>query len=270
MISRSPLAARHRSPRLRPRRRLECGALILALALVLAGCAGGQSNEGESAAEAPAQQQQPPQGGTQQQERSRPASGKIVGRATDAQTGRPLPNVYVVVGYEGIQRAAITGPDGRYVVPEVPANKPAAILGFHENNYRYHNSQFDRNVVPRLQPGQTVNYDFQVRRLPPAGQPEVTDAAIDTDTARPGQTVEFGLTVTKPGAGGLSQEVFASSPKLGRLAWLRPAGGQRFRGVLTIPRDTPPGMYPFAFFAASNQCYDPEKFPRRMLRVLPG
>lgn len=32
--------------------------------------------------------------------------------------------------------------------------------------------------------------------------------------------------------------------------------------------DTPPGDYPFAFFAASNQCYDPETFPRRVLRVV--
>jgi len=45
------------------------------------------------------------------------------------------------------------------------------------------------------------------------------------------------------------------------------AGGNRFRGALTIPPDTPPGDYPFAFFAASNKCYDPVAFPKRVLRV---
>lgn len=52
--------------------------------------------------------------------------------------------MYIVVGYQGIQRAAITAPDGRYVVPDVPAGEPAAILGFHDNNYRYHNSRSTR------------------------------------------------------------------------------------------------------------------------------
>lgn len=267
MTSKLSTRARRRPRGLPPRRRIGLRALAVTLALVHVACGG---SEQERAAppppEQPAADGRPPEN----QPPSRPDAGKITGRATDAETGRALPNVYVVVGYQGIQRAAITGRDGRYVVPEVPANKPAAILGFHENNYRYHNSQYDRGVVPRLRPGQTLNYDFQVRRLPPGGQPQVTDAVIGTAAARPGDKVQFGLTVTEPGKGGLSEEVFASSPKLGRVAWLRPAGGNRFRGTLTIPRDTPPGEYPFAFFAASNECYDPETFPRRTLRVLPN
>ncbi len=274
-MSSSPSTHARRRPR-RPRRSARSGAAVLAMGFAVAGCSSDEPPGAGQAAtqrdQPPPRQQQPPGGGGQAEGRPQPgtATGRIVGRATDAQSGRPLSNVYIVVGYQGIQRAAITGPDGRYVVPEVPANEPAAILGFHENNYRYHNSQFDRSVVPRLRPGQTIDYDFQVRRLPPRGQPEVTDAAIATTTARPGQTVEFALTVTKPGEGGLSQEVFAASPKMGRVAWLRPAGGNRFRGTVTVPPDTPPGEYPFAFFAASNQCYDPEQFPRRTLRVLPG
>ena len=271
-MSSSPSANAPLRSRLCPR----SGTAVLALGFVVAGCSSDQPPGGGQAStqrdQPPPPQQQSPGGGGQAERAPQrgTATGKIVGRATDAQTGRPLSNVYLVVGYKGIQRAAITGPDGRYVVPEVPANEPAAILGFHENNYRYHNSQFDRNVVPRLQPGQTIDYDFEVQRLPPGGQPEVTDAAIGTTTARPGQTVEFGLSVTKPGRGGLSQEVFAASPKLGRVAWLRPAEGNRFRGTLTVPPDTPPGEYPFAFFVASNECYDPEQFPRRTLRVVPG
>lgn len=242
-------------------------ALVLSLALVATAC-GGDDEQG--ADQAAPRQEQTATNETQIQEEQAPAqaTGHIVGRATDEASGRPLSDVYIVVGYQGVQRAAITGPDGRYVVPDVPAGEPAAILGFHENNYRYHNSRYDADVVPRLEPGQTFDYDFTVRRLEPRGQPEVTDAAIGTDTARPGERVEFGLTVTEGGEGGLSEEVFAASPELGRVAWLRPAEGNRFRGALTVPPGTPPGDYPFAFFAASNECYDPETFPRRVLRVV--
>lgn len=242
-------------------------ALMLCLALIATAC-GGDDEQGTG--QAAPRQEQTATNQTQTQEEQAPAAatGTIVGRATDEDSGRPLSDVYIVVGYKGVQRAAVTGPDGRYVVPEVPAGEPAAILGFHENNYRYHNSRFDADVVPRLQPGETFDYDFTVRKLEPRGQPEVTDAAIGTETARPGDTVEFGLTVTEGGEGGLSEEVFAASPELGRVAWLRPAEGNRFRGALTIPRDTPPGDYQFAFFAASKKCYDPETFPRRVLRVV--
>lgn len=167
--------------------------------------------------QAATQQQQTATNQTQTQEGQAPAAatGTIVGRAIDESSGRPLSDVYIVVGYKGIQRAAVTGPDGRYVVPEVPAGEPAAILGFHENNYRYHNSRFDADVVPRLKPGETFDYDFTVRKLEPRGQPEVTDAAIGTETARPGDTVEFGLTVTKGGEGGLSERCSPRVPSSG-------------------------------------------------------
>lgn len=194
-------------------------------------------------------------------------AGTILGRAIDESSGKPLAEVYIVVGYKGIQRAAITDADGRYTVHGVPAGEPATILGFHEHNYRYHNSRYDADFVPRLEPGQTITYNFTARQLAdPAGQPIVSDPVISTGTARPGDRVQFELTVTG-GEGGLSDEVFASSPRLGRIAWLQAAGGDRFRGELTIPSDTAPGDYPFAFFAASNKCYDPERFPTRVLHV---
>lgn len=59
-----------------------------------------------------------------------------------------------------------------------------------------------------------------------------------------------------------------SSPELGRVAWLKPVGDDRYRAVLTIPSDIQPGEYPFAYFAASNQCYDPPVFPTLVLRVM--
>lgn len=195
------------------------------------------------------------------------ASGTIVGRARDQSSGRPLADVYVVVGHRGIQRAAITGPDGHFEVRDVPAGQPAAILGFREHSYRYHTSEFDSDVVPTLRPGQTFEYAFVLRKLKDVGnQPKVSDPTISTAIAHPGDRVQFELTVTG-GAGGPSDKVFAASPRLGRVAWLGATDGDRYRGDLTIPPDTAPGTYRFAFFGGSDQRRQPERFPTRVLRV---
>jgi len=248
------------SPGSGPSRRL--GLLILVLAVVSAACTGGAGSQG-----APPRDPAPATGASPSEGRPA-ATGKIVGRVVDQSPGQPLPDVYILVGYQGIQRAAKTGPDGRYAVPGVPAGEPAAVLGFHEGNYRYHNSRYDAGVVPMLTPGQTFEYDFAVRQLDdPAGQPQVSEPALMPDAVRAGDTVEFELTV-RGGKGGLSDEVFAASPELGRLAWLKPVGADRYRATLIVPRDTPPGEYPFAYFAASDQCYDPAAFPTRVLRVM--
>lgn len=245
--------------------------VVWMIAFVVSGCAGGaDESSGQPPATSPPSASRQPQPTPAQSEAPSAESeprGTIVGRATEEGSGKPLADVYIVVGYKGVQRAAITGPDGRYTVRDVPAGEPAAILGFHEQNYRYHNSEYDAQVVPSLEPGQTFPYDFTVRPLEdPAGRPQVSDPTISTETARPGDQVQFELTVTG-GAGGLSDEVFASSPRLGRVAWLDQVEGDRYRGELTIPPGIAPGEYQFAFFAASNECYDPEQFPTRILRV---
>jgi Carboxypeptidase regulatory-like domain len=196
-----------------------------------------------------------------------PDTGTIVGRVTDQTTGQPVAGVYLTIGYQGIQLAAVTGADGRYRVPNVPAGRPADVFGFHGGGYRYHNSIYDDHLRIVLQPGQTYTYDFAVKHLnDPAGEPQVADPAVTPTSAKPGQTVTFELTA-RGGKGGLSDEVFAASPALGRLAWLRPIGGDRFRGTLTIPPGTAPGDYPVAFFAASNACYDNHVFPLLTLHV---
>ena len=62
------------------------------------------------------------------------------------------------VGYTGIEMAAITDADGRYRVPDVPAGQPADVFGFHEGDYRYHNSLnslYDDYLKIMLEPGQT-------------------------------------------------------------------------------------------------------------------
>ena len=197
----------------------------------------------------------------------RPGTGAIVGRVTDANTGRPVEGVYLTVGYTGIKLAAITDADGRYRVPDVPAGQPADVFGFHGGGYRYHNSLYDDHLHIVLQPGQTYTYDFTVKQLnDPAGEPEVRDPTLSPTGATPGQEVVFEVTA-RGGAGGLSDEVIAASPKLGRLALLTPIGGDRFRGTMTIPPQTAPGDYPVAFFAASNACYDNHTFPVLTLHV---
>lgn len=199
-----------------------------------------------------------------------PGTGAIVGRVTDQATGRPVAGVYLTVGYKGIKLAAITGADGRYRVPNVPAGQPADVFGFHGGGYRYHNSIYDDHLKIVLTPGQTYVYDFAVKPLnDPAGEPQVIAPAIAPDRGAPGQTIGFAVTA-KGGKGGLSDEVFAASPTLGRLALLAPVGGDRFRGTLTIPPGTKPGDYPFAFFAASNDCYDNPAFPLLTLHVAAG
>ncbi len=194
-------------------------------------------------------------------------TGKITGRATDNSTGEPVSDIYIVVGWRDMQLAAITDDDGRYTVPNVPAGEPAPVFGFHEGQYLYRNSAFHDDLEINLDPGETFTYDFTVREHDdPAGQPEVSDPLISPKSVAAGDTVTFGLTA-KGGEGGLSPEVIASSPKLGKMVLLESEGGDRFSAEFDIPADTPPGEYPFAFFAASKKCYDPEVFPELTLSV---
>lgn len=193
--------------------------------------------------------------------------GTITGLVTDRDTGAPVASVYITVGYNGLKLATITGADGRYTIANVPAGQPADVFGFHGGGYRYRNSVYDDGLHIVLQPGQTFTYNFPVYQLhDPAGEPQVDNPSIAPLTAAPGQTVTFGLTASG-GKGGLSDEVIAASPTLGRMALLAPAGGNDFRGALTVPLNTPAGDYPFAFFAASNDCYDNHVFPMLTLHV---
>ncbi|MDQ2998879.1 MAG: carboxypeptidase-like regulatory domain-containing protein, partial [Chloroflexota bacterium] len=182
-------------------------------------------------------------------------------------SGAPLAGVYIVVGYKGLKLATITGADGRYTVNNVPAGKPADVFGFTGRGYRYHNSIYDDNLKIVLKPGETYTYDFKTFQLnDPAGEPQVANPTVSTDTVAAGQKVTFSLKASG-GKGGLSDEVFAASPQLGRLALLVPAGGDTFSSSFTVPAGTPPGDYEFAFFAASNECYDNADFLKLTLHV---
>jgi len=194
-------------------------------------------------------------------------TGTITGRVTDDATGEPLTDVYITVGWETLMLATITDADGRYTVPNVPAGESAPVLGFHDDGYRYHNSEFDDKIDIVLDPGQTYSFDFSLVPLnEPDGEPQLNDAAISPDRAAPGQDVTFDVTA-KGGQGGLSPEVIAASPQLGRMVLMKSVGGDRYRATVTIPPETSPGDYPFAFFAASNACYVNSVFPTITLHL---
>ncbi len=219
------------------------------------GSGGGPGEQGQADERSPS-----PQGPT----------GTIKGRVTDGRTRKPLADVYLTVGYKGAQLAAKTDEKGRYTVPDVPADAPAPVFGFREGGYRYNNSSFNDKLDIRVEPDETYTYDFQLQPLDErGGEPRISKPSIAPARVRPGQEVTVRLDVPRGGRGGLSDEVFAASPKLGRLALLDGRVGGTFTASLTVPPDTPPGDYPVAFFAASNEGLNPRRFPTRTLRVEP-
>lgn len=194
-------------------------------------------------------------------------TGAITGMVIDLENDEPLADVYVVVGWEDVQLAGITNADGRYTVSNVPAGTVVDVLGFHDDGYRYHNSLFDADTEFELQPGETATYDFGLALLnQPEGEPQISDPVIDPERAQPGQEVTFEVTA-RNGAGGLSPEVIAASPELGWMVLMESVGDDRFRATVTIPSETPAGDYPFAFFAASVECFVNSEFPMVTLHI---
>ncbi|MGH3090275.1 MAG: carboxypeptidase regulatory-like domain-containing protein, partial [Rubrobacteraceae bacterium] len=194
-------------------------------------------------------------------------TGTVTGVVTDEETGEPLPDTYITVGWDTLKLVGITDEEGRYTVSNVPAGVDAPTFGFHDGGYRYRASSFDDDLEINLEPGETYTYDFSLRIIDEEGQPEVVEPSISTDTAAPGETVTFGVTA-RNGAGGLSPEIFAASPGIERLILLEPTDEEDvYRSEFTVPEDTPPGEYTFEFFAASNECYVNGEFPALTLTV---
>ncbi len=196
--------------------------------------------------------------------------GTITGRVTDGETGEPLGDVYVTVGWRTFMLATMTDAEGRYNVTDVPTGESAPVLGFHDAGYRYANSEFDYGLDIVLEPGATYTFDFSLFPLnQPAGEPQLSDAAISPDRVSPGEQVTFEVTA-KGGEGGLSAEVIAANPQLRRMILMESVGGDRYRVAVTIPSETPPGDYAFGFFAASNECFVNSEFPEVTLHIVQG
>ena len=163
--------------------------------------------------------------------------------------------------------ATITDAQGNYSIPGVPTGVSAPVLGFHDKGYRYHNSQYDDLIDIFLSPGETRAFDFSLVLLnQPAGEPQLSAAAISPGQVAPGQQVTFDVTA-RGGKGGLSTEVIATNPQLGRMVLMEPVGGDRYHATMTMPPETAVGDYAFAFFASSNSCYVNSVFPMVTLHV---
>jgi len=194
-------------------------------------------------------------------------TGTIIGTVVDFKTDEPLADVYVVVGWEDVQLAGITDAEGRYTVANVPDDATVDVLGFREGGYRYYNSLFDADTEFDLEPGQTITHDFGLALLnQPEGEPQLSDPVIDPERVTPGREVTFEVTA-KNGQGGLSPEIIAASPEMGRMVLMESVGDDRFRTTVTISTETPPGDYPFAFFAASVECFVNSEFPMVTLHI---
>lgn len=194
-------------------------------------------------------------------------TGTITGVVTDLETKEPLADVYVLVGWEDVQLAGITDAEGRYSVPNVPAGQTVDVLGFREGEYRYYNSLLDADTEFDLEAGQTVTHDFGLVLLnEPEGEPQLSDPVIDPERVMPGEEVTFEVTA-KNGKGGLSPLIFAANPEIGRMVLMESVGDDRFRTTVTFSSDTEPGEYPFAFFAASMECYVNSEFPVVTLHI---
>ena len=197
-------------------------------------------------------------------------TGTITGLVTDDTTSEPLADVYITVGWRTFRLAAITDADGRYTVANVPTGESAPVLGFHDAGYRYHNSEFDDKIDIVLEPGDTYTFDFSLIPLnEPAGEPQLSNATISPDRVSPGAEVTFEVTA-KGGEGDLSAEVIAANPQVGRMVLMESVGGDRFRAMVKLSPETPPGDYAFAFFAASNACYVNSDFPVVTLHIVQG
>jgi hypothetical protein len=194
-------------------------------------------------------------------------TGTISGTVVDLETDDPLADVYVVIGWEDVQLAGITDAEGRYTVANVPVGETVDVLGFREGGYRYYNSLFDADMEFELEPGETITHDFGLAQLnQPEGEPELSDPLIDPERVMPGDEVTFEVTA-KNGAGGLSPEIIAANPEVGRMVLMEPVGDDRFRATVTFSNDIPPGDYSFAFFAASVECFVNSEFPMVTLHI---
>lgn len=189
--------------------------------------------------------------------------GTFEGVVTDATTGKPLPHVYVVLGWTTLKRVGETDASGHYRINNI---KPIALTdayGFAQGYVYYHGHPVS------IKAGQVTTYSFAMPRNTFAKDllPQLRDASLSTTTAKPGDTVTFQARIT-PGKGGpLSAENFAVNPQLGHSVLLTRVGSKTYRGTWQIPADTKPGAYQFIYIATMENCLENAPYARLILKV---
>src|SRR5579864_2422467 len=131
--------------------------------------------------------------------------GALEGIVTDASTGKPLPHVYVVLGWTTLKRVGETDAKGHYRIDNVTPISLTDAYGFAEGYVYYHG-----HPVP-IKAGQVTTYSFAMPRNTFAKNllPQLTDATLSATTAKPGATVTFQAHITPGKNGPLSAENFA-------------------------------------------------------------
>ncbi len=178
--------------------------------------------------------------------------GAMEGVVTDATTGKPLPHVYVVLGWTTLKRVGETDAMGHYRINNVKPISLTDAYGFAEGYVYYHG-----HPVP-IKAGMVTTYSFKMPRqtFPTNLLPVLSGAAISVTHAKVGDTVTFSAHI-KPGKGSmLSAEQFAVNGPLGQSVLLLHAGSDLYRGTWTIPAGTKAGTYSFAFFGAMENCLE--------------
>jgi sulfocyanin len=178
--------------------------------------------------------------------------GAMEGDVTDATTGKPVANAYVVLGWTTLKRVGETDAKGHYRIDNVKPISLTDAYGFAEGYVYYHG-----HPIP-IKAGQVTTYSFKMPRqtFPDDLLPHMSGAAISSMHAKVGDTVSFSAHI-KPGKGGpLSAEEFAVNGLLGHSVLLLHAGGDLYRGTWQIPAGTKAGTYRFAFFGAMENCLE--------------
>jgi len=189
--------------------------------------------------------------------------GAMEGMVTDASTGKPLPHVYVVLGWTTLKRVGETDAKGHYRIDNVKPISLTDAYGFAEGYVYYHG-----HPVP-IKAGKVTTYSFAMPRDTFAKNllPQLTDARLSTTTAKPGATVTFQAHITPGKNGPLSAENFAVNSQMGHSVLLTKVGSTTYRGSWRIPTDTKPGAYQFIFIATMQNCLENAPYERLTLTV---
>ena len=189
--------------------------------------------------------------------------GALEGVVTDATTRKPLPHVYVVLGWTTLKRVGETDAKGHYRIDNVKPISLTDAYGFAEGYVYYHG-----HPVP-IKAGQVTTYSFAMPRNTFAKNllPQLTKATLSTTTAKPGAAVTFQAHITPGKNGPLSAENFAVNSQLGHSVLLTRVGSTTYRGTWQIPADTKPGAYQFVFIATMENCLENAPYARLTLNV---
>jgi sulfocyanin len=191
------------------------------------------------------------------------STGAVEGAVIDATSGKPIPHVFVVVGWTTLKRVGETDASGHYRIDHITPVALVDAYGFAEGYVYYHG-----HPIP-IKAGQVTEYSFKMPRqtFPRALLPTIAGATVSKSTTTAGDTVTFQAHIT-PGKGGpMSAEDFAVNGRLGISVLLSHAGSDVYRGTWQVRAGAKPGTYDFAFFGAMENCLENDPYQHVSLTI---